>query len=67
MTQRQTSTHDHDRPRCPRHDASQVAARTAGRVDCTCSRVTTDPLAALERARRLAYEAQEAERWDGLA
>jgi len=65
VTERQTSTHD--RPRCPQHDPKHVAARSASRTDCTCPRPAGDPLAALERARRLAFEAQEAERWDGLA
>jgi hypothetical protein len=67
VTERQTSTCNHHRPCCPHHDSRSVAARQSGHATCTCPRPGTDPLAALERARRLAFEAQEAERWDGLA
>ena len=62
MTQRPTL--NHDRSRDPQHDAQRVAARQATAAP---SKPTSDPLAALERARRHAFEAQEAERWDGLS
>ena len=65
MTERQKPAHD--RPRFTSTDTRSVAARDASRNDRTSSRPAQDPLAALERARRVAFEAQEAERWDGLA
>jgi hypothetical protein len=62
VTERPTSTHDrlHD----PQHDAQRVANRRANHPQ---PRSPDDALAALERARRHAFEAQEAERWDGLS
>jgi hypothetical protein len=55
-----------DRTRRPQPDPKHVAALRTASNDGTRPRPATDPLAALERARRLAFEAQEAERWDGL-
>jgi len=66
VTQRPTL--NQDRSRDPQHDAQHDAQRLAARqATAAPSKPTSDPLAALERARRHAFEAQEAERWDGLS
>lgn len=65
MTERPTSTPD--RSRDPRHDSHNLASRKATFPQSKPADATGDPLAALERARRHAFEAQEAERWDGLS
>ena len=62
VTERPTFTHDV--PRDPHHDAQRIANRKANHSQ---SRSADDALAVLERARRHAFEAQEAERWDGLS
>jgi hypothetical protein len=62
VTERPTSTHD--RSRDPLHHAQRIETRT---VIHPQPHPANDALAALERARRHAFEAQEAERWDGLS
>ena len=62
VTERGTSTAD--KSRSAKHDEQRIANRTATDQP---SEPTRDALAALERARRHAFEAQEAERWDGLS
>ena len=62
VTERPTSTQD--RSRDPQHDAQRIASR---RINHLQPHRADDALAALERARRYAFEAQDAERWDGLS
>ena len=62
VTERPTSTQE--RSRDPQHDAQRIASRT---INHPQPHPSNDALAALERARRHAFEAQEAERWDGLS
>ena len=65
MPQSQTSAQTCNNPL--QTSAKPCNARGACRSDCANVKPAQDPLAALERARRLAFEAQEAERWDGLS
>ena len=62
MTERPSSPPN--RSRESQHDAQRIATRKATARE---PNPTSDALAALERARRHAFEAQEAERWDGLS
>lgn len=41
--------------------------RCTCRMDCAATKPARDPLAALEAARKIAWEQEEAERWDGLS
>jgi hypothetical protein len=42
-------------------------AYAASRLAAEAAKPASDPLAALERARRIAFEEEEAERWDGMS
>jgi len=47
-------------------DAKPRQGKPTSRMNSASTRPAHDPLAALERARRIAFESQDAERWDGM-